>query len=45
MAGSLWSSTSEFLRIPDNLLGSSWIDVGVLDVGTWQMGPDVGETR
>ena len=45
MAGSLWSSTSEFLRMPYNLLASPWIDVGVLDVGTWQMGPAVGETR
>ena len=45
MAGSLWSSTSEFLRIPDNLLGSPWIDIGFLDVQSWQMGPDIGETR
>ena len=45
MAGSLWSSTSELLTIPDNLLESPWIDVGFLDVGAWQMGPDLGETR
>ena len=45
MAGSLWSSTSEFLLIPDNLLQSPWIDVGFLDVEGWVMGPDVGEAR
>ena len=48
MAGGLRSSTSEFLRIPDNLLGAStsWnSDTATPDFGTWQLGPDVGEAR
>ena len=49
MAGGLRSSTSEFLRIPDNLLESPWnLDMVLLvwiDDGVWQMGPDVGEAR
>ena len=44
MAGGLRSSTSEFLRIPDNLLEG--IVVGFWQgKGVWQMGPDVGEDR
>ena len=48
MAGGLRSSTSEFLRIPDNLLGASttWNSyIAAPDFGMWQMGPDVGEAR
>ena len=48
MAGSLRSSTSEFLRIPDNLLDASttWnSDIAAPDFGMWQIGPDVGEAR
>ena len=50
MAGGLRSSTSEFLRLSENLLGNAmtWnpdIATSPPDFGIWQMGPDVGEAR
>ena len=45
MAGGLRSSTSEFLRIPDNLLGASTTWNSYIAAPDWQMGPDIGEAR
>jgi len=47
MAGGLSSTTSEVLRLSDNLLDNAetWNPDIVTDFGIWQMGPDVGEAR